>query len=135
MLTLLRSTVAGLLLVLLCIGCTEDGGLQPTPPPPPQQPPPIATSGFIWGHVIEGSGVCIIDAVVEIVAGPNAGQKVVQKESCSAWDEGGFEFKDLPLGVTIRLRATKEGYQPKEVETMAVTHGSALNIWLVQEKQ
>ncbi len=99
------------------------------------QPPPIGGPGWIWGFVTDDTWQrCIPDALLEIVDGPGTGRKVVQKEGCTVWDDyGGFKFNHLPLGVTIRLRATKEGYKPKEVETMSVTSGRALNIHL--EKQ
>jgi hypothetical protein len=131
MIKVVRSTFAGLLFVLLFIGCGEDSGLPTTRPAQQPTPTPNPTTGFIWAKVFgEGSGLCLPDAVVEIVAGPHTGQKVVQNEPCSAWDEGGVQFDGLPLGVSIKLRATKEGYRTKEVKTMAITSGTALQIIL-----
>jgi hypothetical protein len=127
--TLRRSFTASILLLLI-IGCKGDS---PSPTAPTAPPPPPNAKGFIWGHVVEQSGVCIVDAVVEIVEGSDAGKKVVQKEKCSVWDDFGFMFDDLPLGKPIKLRATKEGYQPKEVETLPITGGRALDIVLLKQ--
>jgi hypothetical protein len=114
---------SGVVMVLfLLLSCNGESPTAPPAQPPPAQPPPNATSGSIWGHVLgEGTGgVCIPDAVVEIVDGPGAGRKSIQKGPCDAWDygDGGFEFGDLPSGITVRLRATKEGYRPQEREAV-----------------
>jgi hypothetical protein len=120
--TLLCSpSLAGSLLVLLCLGCGENGT---SPTTPPLEPPPNATTGFIWGHVVRQSGVCITGAVVEIVAGPGTGRKAIQTEACDAWSYViGYEFSNLPIGVTVKLRATKEGHQPQERETVVRNGG------------
>ena len=129
--TFFRSAVATFFVVSLCIGCGRNGS--PTAPPL-TQPPPNATSGYVWGHVVNDQGQCLVDAAVEIVAGTHTGQKVVQQEVCSVWEDSvGFEFRDLPVGATITLRATKEGYQPRELATAAVTSGQGLDIVLVKE--
>ena len=120
----LRSTppLAGSLLVLLCLGCTE-GTIPITPPDLPPDVPPHATNGFIWGHVLgPSSGVCLTGAVVEIIAGPGTGQKGVQTEPCDAWSYvAGYAFHNLPVGATVTLRATRQGYVPQERETVART--------------
>jgi hypothetical protein len=84
--------------------------------------PPNATGGLIWGQVLNQEGICIADAVVEIVGGPVAGRQTIQKGPCDVWGDwvtivAGYEFHDLPIGVTLKLRATKEGYRPQERET------------------
>ena len=119
----LRSTptLAGSLLVLLCLGCTE-GTIPITPTDLPPDAPSNATNGFVWGHVLGASGVCLPGAVVEIIAGPGTGQKGVQTEPCDAWSVvAGYVFSNLPVGARVTLRATKEGYLPQERETVART--------------
>lgn len=125
--TLSRSTVAAsIVVVLLSISCEGDYRL-------PTEPPAPAGKAFIWGHVVEESGVCIVGAVVEIVKGPNAGQKFVQDEPCTVWDSAGFIFDDLPLGVPMTLRATREGFHPQEREVSTYTSGAGTDIVLRKE--
>ena len=76
--------------------------------------PPPEASGFIWGQVLEESGVCIRGAMVEIVEGPGIGRKSGQPDNCGPWDYDGFWFNDLPSGATVTLRATASGYQPED---------------------
>ena len=119
-------TLAGSLLVLLCLGCREDGTSPITGPGPegPLVEPPNATRGFIWGHVVDASGVCIAGAMVEIVAGPGTGRKAIQTEPCDAWSYVfGYAFSDLPIGATLKLRATKAGYHPQEHEAVVRNGG------------
>ena len=126
---ILRSLVAASAFVLLGTGCRDNPLRLPTSPAP--QPPPTAR-GVVWGYVIDDSGGCLIPAVVEIVEGPDVGKKVVQAEPCSIWDygDGGFQFRDVPLGVPVRLRAMKEGYRAEERQ---VTAGNRVEIVLKKQ--
>ena len=74
------------------------------------------------GQVLDGSGVCIRGAMVEIVAGPGMGRTSGQPDTCNASSEDGFVFVGLPLGATVTLRATAPRYQPK-VSAIVVTAG------------
>ena len=74
-----------------------------------------AGEGFVWGHVVEDSGVCIAGATVRIVEGPGEGRYTPQRYPCDAWSYGdGFEFADLPMGATVKLRATADGYKSQD---------------------
>jgi TolB protein len=76
----------------------------------------------LTGQVLDGSGVCIAGAMVEIVAGPGMGRTSGQPDTCNATSEDGFVFDGLPLGATVTLRATAPRYQPK-VSAVVVTDG------------
>jgi hypothetical protein len=97
--------------------------IPPAPQQPPPPPPPPAV-GYIWGHVVGQSGVCLYGAVVEIVAGPASGRQATQDVARDAWSYvPGFEFSDLPYGETVRLRATLKGYRTQERE-LPIPNGS-----------
>ena len=109
-----RRCIPGFLPVLLLLGCA-DGGEGPTTPSLRPPPPGTAAGGYIWGHVVDDSGICLRGAVVEIIAGPGTGRKATQEIECTAWDyAAGYEFRDLPMGVVLTLRATRNGYRPQE---------------------
>jgi hypothetical protein len=117
-----------LLPILLLLGCGDNGALPPTAPafqpPPPPPPPPATGAAYVWGHVVKDSGACIPGAVVEIIAGPGTGRKDTQEGPCDAWSYAvGYEFHDLPLGATVRLRATAKGYRPQERELVTRNGG------------
>lgn len=119
---------------LLLLGCGVDSG-PPTGPPPDQPPPaPYIGDAFIWGHVVDESGVCILGATVEIVSGPGAGREAVQETICNAWDyAAGFEFRGLPLGVTVTLRASRDGYEAQERSLVTGRGGPPFQFWLTPE--
>jgi hypothetical protein len=100
----------------------------------PTAPPAAPNASGIWGQVLQNTGGCIADAVVEIVNGPGAGRKTIQKGPCDAWDgEAGYVFGDLPSGVTVKLRATKEGYRPQELEAVTRIGAVELNFVLLDD--
>jgi len=114
------SCLFGSLFVVLGLGCGE-----PTAPTrQPSPPTPTATNGYIWGHVLDQSGLCLHGAEVEIVDGPGVGLKSGQSDGCAAWDyDIGYEFRDLQLGATVTLRATTPGYQPQNRELVVQNGG------------
>jgi hypothetical protein len=118
--------------LVLCLGCGDTAAPSQSPPPTPQSPPPAqpAMSGFIWGQVLKESGVCIRGAVVEIVDGPGIGLKSGQPDECGAWDYVGYEFRDLPLGATVTLRATALGYQLEDRELVVRNGGGPVQFVL-----
>ena len=68
-------------------------------------------------------GACVHGAVVEIVQGPGTARKSAQADGCSAWDySGGYEFRNVPLGATVALRASAPGYG-SEVRELVVQNG------------
>ena len=71
-------------LVALCLSCGDIAA--PTPRSPQSPPPtPTSTSGYLWGQVVDESGLCLRGAMVEIVEGPGVGQKSGQPDQCDAW--------------------------------------------------
>ena len=66
-------------------------------------------SAFLYATVIEkgGSGACITDETLQIVAGQHAGPEIFKQEPCDYWDPPGFTLKDLNPGVDLTLRAAK----------------------------
>jgi hypothetical protein len=86
--------------------------------------------GFIWGQVLEESGVCIRGGMVEIVEGPGTGRKSGQPDDCGAWDYDGFWLNNLPLGATVTLRATAPGYQPEDRDVVVPAGGGPVQFAL-----
>ena len=126
------SLIAGSLLAL-CLGCGDNTApaLQPSTPPTP--PPSAAAGGFIWGQVLDSSGVCLHGGMVQIVDGPGAGRASTQPEVCDAWDYVGFELGDLPLGATVTLRASAPGYRAEERRVVTPAGGGPVQFVLVPE--
>ena len=116
-------------LLLLSLSCGD--AAEPTPQSPQSPPPtPTSTSGFIWGQVLDQSGLCLHGAVVEIVQGPGTGRKSGQPDECDAWAYVGYEFRDLPLGATVTLRATAPEYQPEDSELRVPNGGPPIQFVL-----
>jgi hypothetical protein len=90
-------------------------------------------SGFIWGQVIDQAGLCIRGATVEIIAGPGMGRKSGQPDDCGAWDYTGFEFRDLPYGATVTLRANAPMYSPQDREVVALNGGPPVQFVFVSD--
>lgn len=79
--------------------------------------PPTGAGGpaFLWGMVVDSTGVCIVGATVHVVAGQRAGQSISQSTPCDAWAyDGGFMFTGLTPGVAMTLRASAPGYADLE---------------------
>ena len=58
---------------------------------------------------------------MELIDGLGVGPAFVQTV-CGFWDYGddiGFSFHNLPVGVTMTVRATAAGYKPAEVHAVA----------------
>jgi hypothetical protein len=123
-----------LLAALLLVGCGDNGTLDPAGDLPLLPPTVFTGGGFVWGHVVMDSGVCIPGAVVEIVAGPGAGRKMVQQTPCDAWSYGdGFAFDGLPLGAKIRLEASARGYQSEAIDVVTQNGGYPVTFELKPE--
>jgi hypothetical protein len=112
--------------VVFSLGCADSASPVSQSPPPPQP----ATEGFIWGQVLEASGMCIRGGEVEIVAGPGIRRKSGQHEVCGAWDYVGYEFGDLPVGATVTLRAGAPGYRSEERELVVRNGGEPVQFVL-----
>ena len=91
------------------------------PTVPAVTPTPQPAIGSIAGFVIDAFDECIIGARVEMIDGPQAGTSFVQTV-CGFWDYGddlGYSFHNLPLGITVTIRATAEGYKSSEISAFA----------------
>src|SRR5829696_9255257 len=81
---------------------------------------PVNATTFLWGYVVDASGVCIPGATVRVVLGQRAGETTTQTTPCSAWDYGnGFSFTDLTVGVEMTLQASAPGYAVQEKTLVA----------------
>jgi len=90
-------------------------------------------TGFIWGQVIDSTGLCIRGAIVEIVNGLATGHSSRQPDECDAWSYVGYEFRNLPIGATETLRAMAPGYQSQEQQVVAGNGGYPVQFVLVPE--
>jgi hypothetical protein len=109
------------LTTFVLLGCSPENPhrlrLPSSPAAPEPAPPQPSSSAFVWAMVVEanGSGVCIADATVEVVAGQARGQSATQTEPCDVWGySGGIEFHDLTPGVAMTLRASAPGFTAQE---------------------
>ena len=109
----------------LC-GCSQEGAQRlPTAPGPLPAP---AAGTFLWGMVVDESGVCIAGATVQVVSGQGLGQSMTQITPCDAWSyDGGVMFRDLTPGVEITLRASASGYAAQE-KTVVPSLGSQMAV-------
>jgi hypothetical protein len=90
-----------------------------SPPPDAPEPLPVVVSSAngtaITGSIVDGTGVCIEDAIAEIVAGPAAGTRTPQATPCDSWsDLPGFTFRNLAIGDKPTIRASAPGYVSQE---------------------
>jgi hypothetical protein len=99
--------------MFVLVGCSSDT-VAPTAPTSP--PVALSSSAFVVAMVVpaDGSGICIPDAKVEVVAGQARGLTATQSEPCDVWDAGGIHFGDLRPGAEMTLRASAPGYSAQE---------------------
>jgi hypothetical protein len=139
----LRCSLVGAVLAL-CLACGDSTApaLQPSPPPttvPPPAPPPPGTptpatmNGFVWGHVVDSTGVCLHGGTVEIVGGPGAGRISRQPDGCDAWDYVGFTFDSLPVGATVTLHASARGHGSEDRQVAVQNGGYPVQFVLLPE--
>ena len=107
-------------------------------PPPTSPSPPSPTqdaSAWVWAMVVgeDGSGLCILDATVEVVAGQGLGQCATQSEPCDIWWVGGVDFRNLTPGVEMTLRASASGYVPEEKTVIPKTGGQMATIFSLRK--
>ena len=116
----LAAPVLGMLMVF---GCSAEPTppTAPTPaptvpaPPTPAPAPAPSTEGAVWLMVAESSGICILGAKVDVIAGQAVGRTAAQDHPCNIWDFGGIEFKNLTPGAELTVRASAPGYAPREM--------------------
>jgi hypothetical protein len=122
---------------LTLLGCSHESTQSslPTSPGPPiptaspvPTPAPAGSLTFLWGMVVDGSGVCIVGATVQVVSGQGLGQSMRQTTPCDAWSyDGGVMFRDLTPGVEMTLRASASGYDAQE-KTVAPSLGGQMAV-------
>jgi hypothetical protein len=83
-------------------------------------------SASIAGAVVDASGMCIANAIVEIVSGEGTGRRFAQVLPCDAW-EIGFGFSNLTPGVSFTIRASAPGYDSKE-KTIVPSAGPSTSV-------
>jgi hypothetical protein len=97
--------------VLACSG--EDRSIYPTAPSPPRT---AVVSVVVIEERRNPTGECIQAATVEVVAGQGVGKRVRQADGCTIWDpDYSAYFSGLTPGVEMTLRASAEGYAPREL--------------------
>ena len=132
-----------LLVAVATSACSGDSNPAPTvpyptvpdapapPPPPPPASGPSSSLTFLWGMVIEGSGVCIVGASVRVLDGQRAGVSMTQETPCDAWAySGGFWFDSLTPGVPMTLRLSAPGYV--DLDTTVTPTGGAQQAFLFE---
>lgn len=65
--------------------------------------------------VAESSGICVLGARVDVIAGQAVGQTAAQDHPCNIWDIGGVEFDNLTPGTELTVRASAPGYATREM--------------------
>jgi hypothetical protein len=135
---LARQIGSVVVVALTIVGCSQNVTPPTAPPaadspaPAPPAPPTPTGPGLLWGFVVEDSGVCISDAIVEIVRGTGSGQSAKQTTPCSAWDyDRGFLFKDLIAGTELTVRASAPGYRTAEQTFMASSASGYTSVGIV----
>jgi hypothetical protein len=89
---------------------------------------------WLWGFVVDGSGVCIDGGTVEVVGGQRLGERISQETPCSAWDySGGFVFRDLTPGVEMVIRASAPGYAPLVKSVTPYSGGQTAFLFVLSE--
>lgn len=135
----MKSTHAVLILVLAvaCSSCELPTSATTGAQPPPAGAQPPTTYGTIAGFVIDESDQCVIGARVELINGPRAGTAFVQTV-CGFWDYGddiGYSFHDLPVGMSVTVRATAQGYKPAEMTAAPTNPYSYTNLIVLTKEQ
>ena len=86
---------------------------------------------WLWGFVVDGSGVCIDGGTVEVVGGQRLGERITQETPCNGWGySGGFVFGGLTPGVEMIIRASAPGYAPLVGSVTPYTGGQTA-FWFV----
>lgn len=105
---------ATILVALAVLGCAGEHGGQ-FPVDPIAQLPLEPATAWVWGMVVDGSGVCIPEATVRVLAGQRAGDTITQTTPCNAWGyDGGFFFTGLTAGLEMTLQVAAPGYEVQE---------------------
>lgn len=59
---------------------------------------------------------------------------MTQNVACGAWDYvAGYEFSNLPIGATVRLRPAGTGYRPQELVHVTLNGGPPVQFELIPE--
>jgi hypothetical protein len=103
------------LTTLILLGCSG-GSHAPSAPSSSAtlEGPPQQQDVFVFAVVADASGICIVGATVEVVAGQAVGRRATQTEPCDVWSDSVVSFSHLRPGVAMTLRASASGYLPQE---------------------
>ena len=83
---------------------------------------------------VNGSGGCVLDATIEIVAGQGVGEIGRQTIPCAIWDyDGGVLFWDLTPGVELTLRASAPGYSAQEKRVAPTAGGGMVTVMVLSQ--
>lgn len=109
------------LIVVLFVSCSRED----SSPTSPVVPPPTARATDVAVWVRSASGACLAGAVVEVLDGARKGARGVQADCGAIYDGGGIYFS-VPTGISVQLRATKDGYasqvatvEPRTTDTIS----------------
>ena len=110
------------ILVIVALGGCSSESVPRIPTAPgspvaaPAPPAPPTGSALLWVMVIGESGACIDGATIQIVRAESAGEPILQRTPCGAWDyDGGLLLTDLTPGVELTLRGAASGYARREM--------------------
>jgi hypothetical protein len=107
---------------LILSGCSQGVPTIPAPTPTASTPESMSPEAWVWVMVIDGSGVCVEGATVQVVSGQGpVGESITQDTPCNAWSDGGVAFRNLTEGVGMTLRASASGYTPQEKTVIAAS--------------
>ena len=126
-----------ILATLSLLGCSQENTQRlPTAPSllVTTAAPTAGSLTALWGMVVDETGVCIVDATVQVVRGQGVGQSITQTTPCDAWAyDGGVVFRDLTPGVEMTLRASASGYAAQE-RTVAPSLGPQMAVLLAPSR-
>ena len=123
----MKTMLSCLAMIALCACSGDDWHPSPSTAPaiaaPTVDAPLSSGSAWLWGMIIDWSGVCIPGGIAEVVRGQGAGQRITQATPCGVWDyAGGFTFNNLRSGVAMTIRSSAPGYVDLE-KTVVPTLG------------
>ncbi|HEX5109390.1 MAG TPA: hypothetical protein VFV95_13125 [Vicinamibacterales bacterium] len=119
------AVILGAITLSACSGGPHLTGPTGLPSTPPVSRSPSNVRGFLWAMGVDKSGVCIVDAVAEVIDGQRKGEKQVQETPCDVWSYGGgFGWHDLTLTETMTIRVSAQGYVSQEQTVLPQTAGT-----------
>ena len=105
-----RLSFAGFFAAILMLSCN---GESPTAP----VSGPVDITSRVSGVISRESGSCLAGATVELFESSQIAAQSRQSVCEGTWEETspGYVFFDLPPDIDVRMRVSKDGFQPQEV--------------------